>query len=187
MTEPKPSFFSRIFLAFGVFFRTIFDADFAAGVLRLRQGGLPAAPGAPETPEARPAVAQLRETAPDAALQLLGLLQQEGRFVDFLEEPVDAFSDAEVGAAARVVHEGCRRAVHEHLRIESVRDEQEGTRVTLEEGFNASAVRLTGNVVGKPPFTGKLVHRGWRVTEVKLPKVAEGHDVTVLASAEVEL
>jgi len=48
-------------------------------------------------------------------------------------------------------------------------------------------VRLTGNVVGRAPFTGSLTHRGWRVTETRLPKVAAGHDLSILAPAEVEL
>ena len=59
--------------------------------------------------------------------------------------------------------------------------------MTLPEGFNASEVRLIGNVVGKAPFTGILIHKGWRVTEVKLPKLAEAHDTAIVASAEVEL
>ncbi|MFZ1642635.1 MAG: DUF2760 domain-containing protein, partial [Candidatus Contendobacter sp.] len=129
----------------------------------------------------------LRETPPDSALQLLALLQREGRFVDFLEENVSAYSDAEIGGAARVVHEGCHKVIHDYLRIEPVRAEAEGARLTLAAGFDAAAVRLTGNVVGQPPFTGALMHRGWRVAEIKLPKLAEGHDVRVLAPAEVEL
>jgi hypothetical protein len=129
----------------------------------------------------------LHDTLPESALQLLALLQQEGRFVDFLEENVTAYSDAEIGGAARVVHEGCRKVIRDHLQIAPVREETEGARLTLPEGFDATAVRLTGNVVGQPPFTGTLMHRGWRVTEIKLPKLAEGHDVRVLAPAEVEL
>ena len=77
--------------------------------------------------------------------------------------------------------------LHEHLNLEPIRQEAEGSRLTLEQGFDAAAVRLAGNVVGKPPFKGTLVHRGWRATQVRLPKLAEGHDVTVLAPAEVEL
>lgn len=179
MTEPKPSFFTRLALAW----RTLTDPGFAAQVERLRRGELPAP--APKPPAARPA--PLKEPQPDAALQFLGLLQQEGRFIDFLEEDVAAFSDTQIGAAARVVHEGCRKSLHEHLIIEPVRSEQEGAQVTLEQGFDASSIRLTGNVVGKPPFTGTLMHRGWRVTQVKLPKLSEGHDARVLAPAEVEL
>jgi Domain of unknown function (DUF2760) len=186
MTESTPSFPTRISLAFRVFFRALSDPEVATGVLRLLRGG------PPRTAESKPAAAAtappaFRQTLPDAALQLLGLLQQEGRLIDFLEEDVTGFSDAEVGAAARVVHEGCRMALRNHFTIVPVREEHEGARVTLKEGFDASSVRLTGNVVGKPPFTGNLVHRGWRATQVKLPSVAEGHDTRVLAAAEVEL
>ena len=63
----------------------------------------------------------------------------------------------------------------------------EGSRLTLPLGFDARSIRLTGNVVGQAPFSGQLSHRGWRATEVRLPKLAAGHDVTVLAQAEVEL
>jgi hypothetical protein len=157
----------------------------------LRRGQLSPEAGIAEDAEDRsrvtPAPALLRAAPSDAALQLLGLLQQEGRFIDFVEEEVDSFSDAEIGAAARVVHTGCHKALHDHLAIQPVRGEPEGARITLEKGFDASAARPTGNVSGAPPFTGTLVHRGWRVTEVKLPKIAEGHDVSVLAPAEVEV
>ncbi len=182
MAEPRPSFFARLFMAFLVFWRILVDPEFASAVKQLRRRG---AEPAPELPEAEPPL--LKEAEPNAALQLLALLQQEGRFVDFLEEDVAAYSDNEVGAAARVVHEGCRKTLKEHLSIQPVRSEPEGTRITLAEGFDSSAVRLTGNVVGQAPFTGNLTHQGWRVTEVKLPKIAVGHDLSILAPAEVEL
>jgi hypothetical protein len=137
----------------------------------------------PERPE--PVV--VKEATPDAALQLLGLLQKEARFVDFVQENVGAYSDAEIGAAARVVHEGCRKVLSQHFELEPVRREQENSRITLPKGFDASSVRPTGNIVGDPPFTGTLIHRGWRATAVKLPKIAEGHDVRIIAQAEVEL
>jgi hypothetical protein len=186
----KPGFFSRLFLSWVAYFRTLFDADFAAGVVRLRSGAaLPASTedeeGEEEAPPPKPVV--LREATPDAALQLLSLLQREGRFIDFLEEDVSSFSDADIGAAARVVHEGCKKALDEHLTIEPIRSEDEGAKVTLGEGFDASAVRLTGNVVGDPPFTGTLSHRGWRAEKIELPKLAEDHDASILMPAEVEL
>ena len=86
-----------------------------------------------------------------------------------------------------MVHEGCRKVLREHFQIAPVRSETEGSRVTLATGFDAGAVRLTGNVVGQAPFTGTLGHRGWRVTGSELPKLAPGHDAAVLAQAEVEL
>lgn len=134
---------------------------------------------------AKPAI--LKESTPDAALQLLGLLQAEARFIDFIEEDISAYSDAEVGAAARIVHEGCKNVLNEHFKFEPVHPAEENTRVTIPKGFDASQVRLVGNIVGAPPFTGTLVHRGWRVTTVKLPKLSETHDVKILAAAEVEL
>nr|WP_067292138.1 DUF2760 domain-containing protein [Marinobacterium profundum] len=146
---------------------------------------------APQAPvQSKPVVqaaVQLKEITPDTALQLLSLLQQEARFVDFVREDLGSFSDADIGAAARVVHEGSQKALNSYFTLEPVRTEDEETRVTLAEGFNAQEVRLTGNVVGTAPFTGTLVHRGWKVTEVKLPKLASGHDTRVIAPAEVEL
>mgnify|MGYP006143797259 CR=1 FL=1 len=107
--------------------------------------------------------------------------------IDFTQENLAGYSDADIGAAARVVHEGCSKVLKEHFTIEPARAEAEGSRVTLEEGFDAAAVRLTGNVVGKAPFRGALSHRGWRASNVRLPKLAEAHDAAILAPAEVEL
>jgi hypothetical protein len=181
MTEQFPSFAQRVGLAFSQFFRILFDAEFAGSVLKLSRGDKE------ELKDSTGDVPVLHETDPDSALQLLGLLQQEGRLVDFLEEDVAQYSDEEIGAAVRVVHEGCRKALHEHLTLLPIRQEAEGVSITLEQGFDASALRPTGNLVGEPPFTGTLAHRGWRVTEVRLPKLANNHDVHVIAPAEVEL
>jgi hypothetical protein len=187
-----PGFFTRLFLLSWVaFFRTLFDGEFAAGVARLREGK-PALPPPvevelPKKQKAEKKEVVLREAGPEAALQLLSLLQREGRFVDFVQEDMSSFSDAEIGGAARVVHDGCKKALAEHFPLEPVRSEDEGASVTLEKGFDAARVRLTGNVSGDPPYRGALAHRGWRVTEVKLPKMAEGHDPKIVAPAEVEL
>ena len=129
----------------------------------------------------------LTESQPTAALQLLGLLQQEARFIDFIEEDLQQHADADIGAAARVVHEGCRRVIQQHIKLEPIMAEVEGSRVTLEKGFNAAEVRMIGNIVGSPPFHGSLIHKGWKVSEIRLPLMAEGHDPRVLAPAEVEL
>jgi Domain of unknown function (DUF2760) len=129
----------------------------------------------------------LKEATPDAALQLLGLLQKEARFLDFIQENVAAYSDADVGIAARVVHEGCSKVIKEHFTLDSVFHEQEGSKITLEQGFDATRVRLTGNIVGNAPFSGHLIHKGWQVRQMSLPKLTAGHDATIIAPAEVEL
>jgi hypothetical protein len=138
-------------------------------------------------PAPTPEPVVLKEATPDAALQLLGLLQKEARFIDFIKEDITAFSDADIGVVARVVHEGCNKAINEHFTLAPVRSELEGSRVTLPEGFDAATVRLTGNIVGTAPFTGTLVHKGWQVTGIRLPKLTSGHNAAIVASAEVEL
>ncbi|MDI1291951.1 MAG: DUF2760 domain-containing protein [Methylobacter sp.] len=129
----------------------------------------------------------LKEATPDAALQLLGLLQKEARFIDFIKEDIAAYSDADIGVAARVVHEGCNKAINEHFTLATVRSEQEGSKITLPQGFDAATVRLTGNIVGHAPFTGTLVHKGWQVTGIRLPKLTSGHNAAIVTPAEVEL
>jgi len=129
----------------------------------------------------------LKESTPDAALQLLGLLQKEARFIDFIKEDIASYNDADIGVAARVVHEGCNKALNEHFTLAPIRSEQEGGKITLQQGFDASAVRLTGNIVGSAPFKGTLIHKGWQVTNIRLPKLTQGHDAKILAAAEVEL
>jgi hypothetical protein len=171
------------------FYRALADADYHHALAQLAEGATPRlAPGAGRSmPKATVEPVALQDAGPDSALVLLGLFQKEGRFVDFLQEDVTSYSDQEVGTAARFVHDGCRKILQEYLHIEPVRGEAEGTQVTLGKGFDPSAVRPTGNVVGEPPFTGALVHRGWRATDVRLPKVASSRDLSILAAAEVEL
>jgi hypothetical protein len=194
--SPLP-FATRLWLAWVCFFRVLFDGTFAARVRAVRELP-PAAPAEPhqmprtleaprsqEAPRALPAPIALAPVA--SALQLLSLLQREGRLVDFLQQDVAAFPDAEVGAAARVVHEGCRKALRAHALIEPVLRDDEGARVELGGGFNADEVKLVGQVRGDPPYRGVLRHRGWRATKLELPQLVGEHDVNVLAPAEVEL
>ena len=195
MNHTPPSFLSRIAIAIGSFFAILGNARLASDITRLRGGEVLAAdvpPVPPKEVRIEVLVEKIVETVVEkrvdaSALQLLGLLQREARFVDFVQEDVVGYSDAEVGAAARVVHEGCRKVLGEHVSIAPVRSEPEGSRVTLAAGFDATAVRLTGNVVGQAPFTGTLGHRGWQVTEARMPQLTDDTTAAILAQAEVEL
>jgi hypothetical protein len=179
MAEPELSFFARLWLALVCLFRVVFDPPFAALVLQAReQKALPAPAAAPKEPV---------RSAPDAALHLLAQLQREGRFIDFCEEEIASFSDAEVGAAARTVHGGCRKVLRSALVLQPVRTDAEGAEVTVGAGFDPASLRLTGNVVGNPPFRGTLRHHGWKAASVTLSPPGAGQDATVLAPAEVEL
>ena len=182
----RPSFFNRVSVAFNAFFRIVGNPDYAGRIDNLPER--PEAPARAAAPvEPKPGLRILKEASPDAALQLLGILQRDARLIDFAQEDLSAYTDADIGAAARVVHEGCRKVLREHFMIEPVLRETEGSQIAVSPGFDAAAIRLTGNVVGSAPFNGVVGHRGWRATDVHLPKVADGHNVHVLAPAEVEL
>lgn len=196
--QPSLSFFARFWLAFVCFWRIWFDQAFAQAVLPVREAdkagqlpaggtltGLPAGQQAPAKQEPPAALPPEREHAP--ALQFLAMLQREGRLIDFLQEDVAAFPDADVGAAARIVHEGCRKVLRQYLTLEPVLPQSEGDRVNVPVGFDAQRIRLTGNVAGQPPYAGALKHHGWMTKDVKFPSTSPAMDPRVLSPAEVEL
>ena len=202
----EPGFISRLVFAVGCFVRLLVDARFAAAVRRLVHGHglddastgepskhLPApapAPAPASELESRAAVPKLEAPAPvpvidprASARVLLALLQREGRFVDFLEQPVDGFSDADVGAAARVVHAGCKKALAGRITVTPILAEDEGARVVL--AGTEENVTLAGAARAREG-TFTVVHRGWRLAHDELPTLTAGHDGAVLQAAEVE-
>jgi Domain of unknown function (DUF2760) len=186
MTPTSLSFFQRLPLALSNLFRILFDPHHAARVYALDHA--PAATMPTPAPPAPPAPPPAPSHAPiTAALQLMALLQRDARLIDFVQEDLSNYSDADIGAAARVVHEGCHKVFHEHFTLLPIRTEPEGSAITLPVGYDVNTIRLTGNVVGNAPFTGSLSHAGWRASAVNLPKLAAGHDAHVLAQAEVAL
>lgn len=121
------------------------------------------------------------------AIQMLSILQKEGRLIDFLQEEIKEYDDEQIGAAVRTIHRDCRQALAEHLKLEKVIDGEEDSDVNVEKGFDPSVIRLSGNVTGEPPFTGVLRHHGWRVTDIELPKRSQNANTQIVAPAEVEL
>ncbi len=119
----------------------------------------------------------------------LAMLQDKGRLVDFLMDDINSYDDSQVGAAARVVHAGCKAVLQEHLRIVPVRQESEGSTIQVPRGYQADEYRLVGRIVGEAPFSGVLVHRGWKTLSVRLPRILgePGGVLPTLAPAEVEL
>jgi hypothetical protein len=164
---------TRIRLAFAAFFTILF------------QGRLPSAlrPAPPVETPAQP----VADTS-DRALQMLALLQREGRLIDFVLEDLATYSDAQIGAAARDVHAGCRRVLERYVTLEAILPGREGEAVTVgqDQRIDPAAFHLVGNVVGQPPFRGTLLHPGWRAARVQLPPLgATGR--TIVAPAEIEL
>ena len=188
----------RIYLAFLCFFRILLARPLPAEVIALPPAGLvPKEPPLLPPPAAAtpaPAPAPVVEKKPPrprdvtpGALQLLALLQREGRLLDFLSEDIDGYDDAAIGAAVRDIHKGCKKVVNEHFGVEPVMDAEENEAVTVDTGFDPGHIRLTGNISGSPPFKGTLKHHGWRAAKVSLPTLSDGVDATIVAPAEVEL
>jgi len=137
--------------------------------------------------ETAPSKVSEERPSPEAAVQLLAALQREGRLIDFLQEDLSSYEDSQIGAAVRNIHTGCKEALKEHMEIRPVFVEKEGAAVTVPPGFDARAIRLTGNVTGDPPFRGILRHRGWQVERIRLPQTMEQKNHWILAPAEVEI
>jgi hypothetical protein len=195
----------RFLLAFSCFFRLLFTgklpATAAAYLPKALEPPKPAPKPEPRSeakpePKPDPKPAEPRPDKPkvsaaqqhrDGALALLGLLQREGRLVDFLRESLDGHSDADIGAAARDVHRGCRKVLDQYLAIEPVMPGAEEDKVSVPKGFDPAEVRLIGEAKGEAPYAGTLRHHGWRVVDAKLPQLVDGIDRAVIAPAEVEL
>ena len=107
--------------------------------------------------------------------------------MDFLNEDLDGYDDAQIGSAVRSIHAGCRQLVLEYLNPEPVMDKHEGAIVEVPVDFDPGVIKLTGNVVGEPPFKGILRHKGWQVGKMNLPTLSGSQNAEIIAPAEVEI
>ena len=174
----------RILLAFRVFFWTLFNAAIAEQVARIFAGGISAPQPAPE-PKQPP---RPKPPARSEAITLLATLQREARFVDFIQEPLTGYTDAQIGAAARDVHRDCGVVLKRLFALRPAVEQEEGTETEVAAGFDPTRWRLTGNVAGEPPFRGRLVHPGWEATICQLPTWSgSAAAARIVAPAEVEV
>lgn len=191
---------NRFVLAFSCFFRLLFGRKLRAEAAAWLPPSDDATPKELAPPVVREKIVEkiVEKPAPspkksdamaqrEGALALLGLLQREGRLVDFLREPLDTFADADIGAAARDVHRGCKKVLDQIFKLEPVMPGKEDEKVAVPKGFDPSEVRLIGEAKGEPPFRGTLRHHGWRAIDATLPQLADGVDRSVVAPAEVEV
>ena len=173
---------NRIVLAFRAFFNLVFSGELSAEILialnlSRRSGTVPAKAAAPVPPAPRTS---------DGALQILGILQRDSRLIDFLMEDVSAYSDDQIGAAVRELHDHCRDAIARYVTLAPVIDGVEGTYAKA-PGQDPNLVKFVGNVPAKTPAGGTLRHKGWRATKVDLPTLAAKQDATIIAAAEIEI
>lgn len=175
---------SRISNAFSSFFGILFGGELPAGVAAA-YGYIKAKDVKPAPPPPPPAPVV---KASDGALQMLGILQRDARLIDFLMEDISAYSDDQVGAAVRTMHEQSRTALGKYVTLGPVIDGVEGTVAKASAAGSAQAVKFIGNVpAGPPPKEGTLRHRGWRAQKIDLPTPAAKQDLAVIAPAEIEI
>src|SRR5204862_1958871 len=138
------------------FFNRLFPRDPAPEVLiALNLSRRSAAtPGKPVT--APPAAPVVRTS--DGALQILAILQRDSRLIDFLMEDVSGYSDDQVGAAVRELHDQCRDSVARYVTLQPVVDGVEGT-FTQAPPKDPNVVKFIGNVPATPPSGGILRHK----------------------------
>ncbi|HEX8087915.1 MAG TPA: DUF2760 domain-containing protein [Blastocatellia bacterium] len=181
-------FGQRISYAFRSFFRILSSGEIPGDVA----GELVKQPAEAEPLTARRAPqvespAQQPADSTDRAVQMLAILQRDGRLIDFFTEDIASYSDAQVGAAVRDLHRSCKQTLERYVKLEPIIESEEGQPVTVQDPFDPAAIKLIGNVTGKPPLRGLLRHRGWRVSTVSLPPLPGGTARSVVAPAEVEI
>ncbi|WP_417849089.1 DUF2760 domain-containing protein [Thalassoglobus sp.] len=177
----------RFILAFKTFFKVLGNADFAKQLDEIAEGSARSkieqpAPK-PQEPPAKP-----KPEPRNGALTLLEALQREARLLDFIQEDLSTYQDAQVGAAVRDVHRGCREVFDRYFSLQACLDQEEGVTIEVTEDTDASQVRLIGNVVETRPVSGTLVHSGWKAAKCALPDwVGKEQNKNILAPAEVEI
>jgi hypothetical protein len=184
-------FWERVASAFRCFFSILFQGEIPNDIVHNRvqpAGPVPQVPAvAVPSVSLRKQVEQPASEAFDRAVQMLALLQRDGRLIDFLAENISAYPDAQLGAAVRTIHETCRQVLDHYVKLEPILNSEEDQPVTVQVGFDPAAIKLLGNMAGEAPVRGVLRHKGWRVKEVNLPPLPQGAGRLVVAQAEVEL
>lgn len=178
----------RIGLAFRMFFGILFSREVADRVAQ------PTATAEPVRIESTPvAVVQAAPVKPPQptrsdAITLLEALQREARFLDFVQESLDAYDDAQVGAAVREIHRGSQAVLKRFFAIKPVLEVEEGSRYEVSADGEPGLYRLVGQVPESRPVTGTVTHSGWQAQKCELPQWT-GRPVLerVIAPAEIEI
>ena len=170
----------RILLAFRCYFAVLFKGALSDELVReLKLSRAAARPQA-----AAPPAQQLRPT--DGALQILAILQRDSRLIDFLMEDIGPYSDDQVGAAVRALHDQARDALSRYVTLQPVIDGVEGA-YTKAPAADGGTVKFIGNVPAQAPQGGVLRHKGWRAAKIDLPSSPGKQDLAVIAPAEIEV
>lgn len=174
---------NRIVLAFRCFFSLLFKGSLSPETVSAL-GLTPKAQAAPKPASTAAAAPTVKSS--DGALQILGIMQRDARLIDFLMEDIGPYTDDQIGAAVRELHDQCRDSMARYVKLEPVIDGVEGT-FAKAPSPDPNVVKFVGNVPAKPPAGGTLRHKGWRASRIDLPALASKQDASIIAPAEIEI
>ena len=101
-------------------------------------------------------------------------------------EDIASYSDDQVGAAVRELHDQCRDSLAQYVTLQPVIDGVEGT-FAKTPADDPNLVKFIGNVPARPPAGGILRHKGWRAVKISLPALSAKQDAAIIAPAEIEI
>jgi len=191
-SNSEDTHFMRLFLALRAFFTVLSDKQKATEIQNFLIAPEPAAlPSKPEkastdflplkTPSTQ---AALQKSTRSEALTLLSALQREARLLDLMSEPLDRYSDSQIGAAARDVIRDSKKCIDKLFSLRPIVEQPEGERIEIPN--QPSPVRW--KIVGGTGDKGTIVHPGWIAGKVELPSWTGGpEDDLVLSAVEVEV
>ncbi len=182
----------RISVAFRAFFGALFNSEAATKISDALDGkstpAIESKPAEQPKPQAPPKPVEPPKPKRSDAITLLATLQREARFVDFVKEQLDGFSDEQIGAVARDVHRDCGAVLERMFALQPAVTDEEGASITVDDSLDLGVYRLTGNVSAGKGATGSLQHHGWKASKSDVPTWnGDGSATLIVAEAEVEI
>lgn len=164
--------------------QAILDGQSAAVTDRLPPSTAQATPARPIAAPATPATAV--KPLRSEAVTLLATLQREARLIDLIQEPLDQYSDAQVGAAARPCLAQCRSTIARMFELHPLVAQSEGQSIEVPQSASPLRYQWVGDAAtGKR--SGTLVHAGWQASRCEIAHwTGSADDANVIAPAQVE-
>lgn len=170
------------------FFKLLFNKELSQSFEALLDGKMQPKIAEPTASPPKPEKKEPPKPVRSDAISLLSALQRESRLLDIVTEDLAAYSDAQVGAAARDVLKETGKVIERIFAPQPLTDQEDESTLTTPEKFDAAEFRLTGNVAGDPPYSGVVAHRGWKATQCEVPKWSgQAKSAMIIAPVELEI
>ena len=180
-----------LIVATKAFFKLVANRELSDSFQKLLDGELlPKIAQTSSPPTAKSPSSEAPQTKPaptrSDAISLLAALQRESRLLDIVNEPLEDYSDAQVGAASRDVLKSSGKVIERMFGLVPLTEAAEGSQIETPAEFDSAEYRLTGNVSGTAPFRGSVAHHGWKAMRCEVPKWT-GNSAAAMIVAPIEL